>query len=81
MLFLLSAVYDFVREGLGSLTGIQYLLLAVGVVALAPAEDEPQERRLKWHVLQSPRYAAGAVACVAAAGILMYRVARDIRHW
>jgi len=81
MLFLLSAVYDFVREGWGSLTGIQYLLLAVGVVALAPAELQPQERQSKWYVFQSPRYVAGAVACVAAAGILMFRVARDIRHW
>ena len=78
-LFLISALYDFVREGWGSLTGIQYLLLAVGAVALAPAKDE-SERRLTWSVLRSPRYLAGAMACAAAAGILLYRVARDTLH-
>jgi hypothetical protein len=80
VLFLVSAVYDFFREGWGSLSGIQYLLFAGGIAALAPAEDERKEPRLKWATLRSPRYIVGGVALVGAAGILVYRVASDIGH-
>ncbi len=83
VLFLVCAIYDFIREGWGSLSEMQYLLLAGGAAALAPAEHEPQEARLKgWksYVFGSPRYMVGAVALVAAAAILVYRVARDIGH-
>jgi hypothetical protein len=78
MVFLSSAVYDFVREGLGSFSGIQYLLFAISTVALAPAVDEPEERRLKWYVPRSTRHAAGAVVFAVAAGMFLYGVARDI---
>ena len=80
VLFVVSAVYDFIREGWASLSGIQYLLIAGGIAALAPAEDEPKESRLKWYVFRSPRYLVGTVALVGAVSILAYRVAWDINH-
>ena len=75
-----GAAYDFIREGPGSLTGLQYLLLALSTVALAPIQDQPTERRSIRIVVQSPRYLGGALAFVVSMGIFVYRVARDIRH-
>ena len=80
LLFLFGAAYDFVKEGSGSLSGLQGLLVAVSIVALAPTEDQPTKRRSIWSALQSPQYLAGAVASVAALGMFVYRVARDIGH-
>jgi hypothetical protein len=69
------AVYEFIREGLGSLSGIQYLLFAIGVVALAPSEDTPKEHQLR--LLRSPRYLFGVAAMVATIGVVAYRVAHQ----
>ena len=74
------AVYDFLREGLRSLSGIQFMLFAIGLAALAPSQDEPKEHRVKGWILRSPRYCFGVVALVAAVGVLAYRMAGDIRH-
>jgi hypothetical protein len=84
LLFLLSAVYDFVTEGWGSLSGVQYLLIVASIIALAPFKDKSSEegraerfRRL----LHSPRYVVGVAGCVAAVCLLMFRVARGFHLW
>jgi hypothetical protein len=69
------AVWDFIREGLGSLSGIQYLLLTIGVAALAPYNAEAKEHRVWWYFPRSPRYFFGAVAYLAVIGVAVYRIA------
>jgi hypothetical protein len=68
------AVYDFIREGLGSLSGINYLLFAIGVAALAPYAAEAKENRAWWYFPRSPRAFLGAVAYLAAIGVVIYRM-------
>ena len=47
VMWFVFAVLDFIGEGLRSLSGIQYLLLAIGVAALAPYYAVAKEHRVK----------------------------------
>src|SRR4051812_38269015 len=79
---LIFAVYDFMKEGWQSPGAIQYLLILAGAIALAPVNDQSWEGRSKWsHILHSPRYTVGVVACTAAASMFVIRVGRDFKLW
>jgi len=73
LLALWDGAHTTINLGWSWLPWVWALLLAAGLVLLAPAREVPGESRTKWHPFQSRRSIAGMAAVLTAIGLLSYQ--------
>jgi hypothetical protein len=69
-IYLFNALITLVGEGWRSLSWVAWLLLAVGFLAVAPAEEHSPAGQSKW---RSPRHVTGVAMMFLGVGLLFYR--------